>query len=194
MNISLRIRLLLFGLPLAGLLAGCVPGHFIYSTGPYRGKVLDAETKAPLVGAVVLAIWYREAAVFGGHGPAEDYHDALEVLTDAQGEFTVPAKRHFTLIGKILEPKFTVYYPGHAPWPSQHAEPHGKEVIAARERRYFLFELPKLRTRDERFQHATIPAYAIGVPDTKVPHLIRLVNRELKALGLPLIRGQKESN
>ena len=28
--------------------------------GPYRGQVVDAETKAPLAGAVVVALWRRD--------------------------------------------------------------------------------------------------------------------------------------
>ena len=76
---------------LSASLAGC--GHLVYPSGPYRGRVVDAETKQPLAGAAVLAVWR-----WGGPGlghPSEGFHDALEVLTDANGEFVVPRKTHF---------------------------------------------------------------------------------------------------
>jgi len=169
-------------LPLLG--TGCF-GHLVYSSDTYQGKVMDAETKEPLVGAVVLAIWYREAPGLGGHGPAEDYHDALEVLTDAQGEFTVPAKTHLTPIGKIREPKLVIYYPGYGFFPSLQAYPQkDKEVRAAYERKFFQVELIKLKTREERMKVIDYPVWISDVPDDKMPNLVRLVNKEVQMLGL----------
>lgn len=184
-------RGLLVGLLPLVLAAGCVPGHLVYSTDAYRGTVVDAETKTPLVGAVVLAIWYREAAVFGGHGPAEDYHNALEVLTDAKGEFKIPAKTHFTLIGKILEPKFVIYYPGYGPYNGLQARPTGAEITAAYERKFFDVELRKLKTREERIRHADVPVSS-RVPEGQIPNIIRVVNKERLELGLQPIGGWKE--
>ena len=37
---------------------GCV--YAVRYDGPYRGKVIDAETLGPLEGVVVLGVWYRE--------------------------------------------------------------------------------------------------------------------------------------
>ena len=163
-----------------------------YSSGPYEGKVVDAGTQRPIVGAVVLAIWYREAALFGGHGPAVDYHDSLEILTDTQGEFTIPEKAHFTLIGRIREPEIVVYYPGYAYYPSLQAWPQGEGVEAAYKQKRFLFALSKLITRQERMKLAGLPLGTGKVPENKMPTLIRLVNQELKNLGLPLIKGAEE--
>src|SRR4029077_13907389 len=52
------------------MLAGCGPISPLFAGGPYKGKVIDAETKAPIVGAVVLAVWYRGAPGLGhaSHG------------------------------------------------------------------------------------------------------------------------------
>ena len=47
------------------------------ATGPYRGRVLDADTKQPLVGAVVLVYWNRLTPGLG-HGPVERFLDAEE--------------------------------------------------------------------------------------------------------------------
>lgn len=171
---------------LALLGAGCA-GHGVYTSASYRGSVVDAETKQPLVRAVVLAVWYREVPV-APHGPAKDYHDALELLTDANGTFVLPAKTHFTPIGKILEPEFIVYYPGYASFPGLGARPaNAEEVDPAYAKREFNFELTKLKTREERLR-GNYPLGALGVPDEKMPNLIRLVNEEGRALGLEPIR------
>ena len=183
-----KTYLLLWGFLISVSATGCF-GHLVYSSGPYRGQVLDAETKEPLVGAVVLAIWYWEAPGLGGHGPAVDYHDALEALTDAQGEFTVPAKTLLTVIGKIREPKLVIYYPGYGFFPSLQAYPQDdKEVRAAYERRFFQVKLIKLKTREERMKVRDDPVWISDVPDAKMPNLVRLVNKERQMLGLQPIR------
>ena len=185
-----KIELLLWGFLIFMPTTGCF-GHLVYLSDTYQGKVIDAETKEPLVGAVVLAIWYREAPGLGGHGPAEGYHDALEILTDAQGEFTIPAKTHLTAIGKICEPKLVIYYPGYGFFPSLQAYPQDdKEVRAAYERRSFQVELIKLKTREERIKRADIPIDVdYRIPEAKMPNLFRLVNKERKELGLKPIGG-----
>lgn len=179
-----KIYLLLWGFLISVSATGCF-GHLIYPSDTYRGKVIDAETKEPLAGAVVLAIWYREAPGLGGHGPAVDYHDALEALTDAQGEFTVPAKTLLTVIGKIREPKLVIYCPGYGFFPSLQAYPQNdKEIRAAYERRFLQVELIKLKTREERMKVIDYPVWISDVPDEKMPNLVRLVNKEVQMLGL----------
>jgi len=175
------------------LVVGTGCGHFVYVSGPYRGKVIDSESKTPIEGAAVLAIWYREASGLGGHGPAFDYHDAVEVLTDAHGDFTVPRETHFTIIGKINEPDLIIYYPGYAPYPSLHTKPGGKEVLEAYENHFFAVELPKLQTREERIKNADLPVEVDSrVPEKKMPNMYRLINIERKELGFQPIGGVKE--
>lgn len=186
-DVKRRVSLLLARFAILVLAAGC-GGHVINASEPYQGKVVDAETKMPLKGAVVLAVWYREVPT-APHGPAVDYHDSIEILTDATGEFTVPEKSHFTLIGKIREPDFVVYYyPGYAAYPSPKAWPQGKEINTAYEKKVFRFELLRLRTHNERIK-STYPRIGISkVPETKMPNLTQLVNEERRKLGLKPIR------
>lgn len=184
-----RIGPLILGLLILSLSSGCA-GHVVYASGPYRGRVVDADTQQPLVGAVVVAIWYREVPV-APHGPAVDYHDSLEVLTDEKGEFVIPEKTHFTLLGRIREPDFVIYFPAYAPYPSTKAQPQGKEIDAAYERKVFHVELSSLKTIEERRRLADIPASS-KVPEGKIPLLIHLVNEERLRLGLQPIGGVKE--
>jgi PPOX class probable F420-dependent enzyme len=52
-----------FSLWLVMVLVGC--GHVIYVDGPYHGTVIDSETKQPIEGAAVLAVWWKEAPAVG---------------------------------------------------------------------------------------------------------------------------------
>jgi hypothetical protein len=122
--------------------------------------------------------------VLGPHGPSEEYYDALEVVTDAQGEFTIPAQTHFTLIGRIRESKLVVYYPGYVPYPRLGTQPQGKAAEIAYQRKVFEIELPKAKTREERVRHASRPIELGGVPESKIPISMTLINKESQELGL----------
>ena len=58
--------------------------------GPYKGKVVDAETREPLEGVVVLGVWskvYPNVA-----GTTSEFYDSVELLTDKKGEIKIPGK------------------------------------------------------------------------------------------------------
>ena len=53
--------------------------------------MVDAETKAPLEGVIVIALWELERP-YSGEGPIPSGHmQVTEVLTDAQGHYVIPA-------------------------------------------------------------------------------------------------------
>jgi hypothetical protein len=66
-------------------LCGCV--SLVYYDGTYHGRVIDAQTREPIEGAVVLGVWSK--GYMGAGGIAHEYYDARETVTDAQGEFTI---------------------------------------------------------------------------------------------------------
>lgn len=60
----------------------------LYSGGPWRGRVIDADTKEPIEGAVVVAVWERRYDC--GFSNPTFFHEAKEVLTDKEGLFEIP--------------------------------------------------------------------------------------------------------
>ncbi len=74
------------------LLTGCTYRcfHPVWYEGDYRGKVIDAETKEPIEGVVVLGVWYSQ--LWSPGGGVSEYYDARETVTDKNGEFTMPGK------------------------------------------------------------------------------------------------------
>ena len=79
-GLMLRIAGATLGVWLAVLLA-TTPASAI--EGQYHGRVVDAETKHPLEGAVVTVIWMRYP--FFSMNGVKDFHQAREMLTDAEG-------------------------------------------------------------------------------------------------------------
>lgn len=66
--------------------AGCA--YPIRYDGPYQGGVIDAETKQPIEGVVVLGVWYKEEPNVAGS--SSTFYDAKETVTDKSGEFKIP--------------------------------------------------------------------------------------------------------
>lgn len=166
-------------LVLAALISGC--GHLVYPSGPYRGRVIDTETKQPLAGAAVVAVWLWQGPGLGH--PREGLHDVLEVLTDTDGEFTIPRKTHFSLSGEVGEPYFSIYYPSYGPFPGFQVQPTGAALNSAF-REHTVVELPRMRTRDERLKVLGWAGPPVTVPQEKTPNLRRLLDQERRALGL----------
>ena len=85
----------------------------IYNKPEFRGKVIDAETKQPVEGAVVVVLY--EKWEFGGPGGGNTLPmDAKETMTDNMGEFYFPSYK--TMIGPLSrasEVSFIIFKPGY---------------------------------------------------------------------------------
>jgi hypothetical protein len=112
----------------------------LYSAGPWRGKILDSETKEPLEGVVVAAVWYREYKT--RFTSLVDFHEAQEIVTDKEGAYEIPVytetgeqkdswqKPHIQgpegpielfIEGPIIKgPEFIMYKPGFQHYPESH--------------------------------------------------------------------------
>ena len=176
-----------------GVTAGCLPGRLVYGSGPFRGRVIDAETRQPLAGAAVHVHWYRETTVVGGVHGAEGFYDAVEVLTDANGEFTIPRQTFVTLWGDISRAYFQIYSPGYGPYPGFQLAPKGEALNSAFEDyTYTAVEMVRAKTRAQRIEYEGAVNVSIG-PNAKSRILRRVVNQERKALGFEPIGDVEDS-
>ncbi|HEX9659058.1 MAG TPA: hypothetical protein VGA18_02120 [Rhodothermales bacterium] len=176
---------------LSGLLFSFVACSLInprtYTAGPYRGRVIDAETKEPVIGAVVLMYWVRESP--GLFMNRESFLSAEETLTDEGGRFVVGRWPRISLIPGtwVSQPYIFIYQPGYRrcpAWCVGPPAPHegGEGWVGAMQSGRAVFELPRAKTRQERLEaQGGFPA---AVPFKNMPALLQLVNRERLELGL----------
>jgi hypothetical protein len=156
--------------------------------GPWKGKIIDVETKEPLEGAVVLAVWQRVYRT--PTGSSSYFYEAKETVTNKAGEFEIPSYTPFNMlpiISYMSGPEFTIFKPGHG---SLHGlalggyftgEKQGIQDFELQGRKYRfalgLVELPPLRTWDERSKASMISPYG-DIPTTKWPLLNELRDKE----------------
>ncbi len=82
------------------------------STGSYRGRVIDAKSKQPIAGTIVVAAWYREVDALVQSNTV--FYDAIEVVADSQGYFTVDAPNIERRAPTNTQfPVFTIFKPGY---------------------------------------------------------------------------------
>ncbi len=161
--------------------AGCAITH---KYGPYYGKVVDLETGEPIEGAVVLVVFYTESP--GPAGSISYFADAVEVVTDKNGEFRIPATR--VLAGRFLQVwdpygYVTIFKPGYGCYPdSPGVKPMFDPNGTLPENQFVIIKLPKLKTKKERKEFG-IPSINGAVPYEKQKTLISLINKEREFLG-----------
>lgn len=143
--------------------------------GPFRGRVVDAETGQGLPGAVILAIWLEKV-----YTPIEThtrFYDAKEVLTSLDGHFEVPRLPPPFFTFRILEPEFKVFAPGYAEHRWVVTPSTGQALVDPT-----VIEMRRLKTREELRQKSR--GYPSQVPEERMPELLRAINVERKMLGM----------
>ena len=156
----------------------------------FKGKVIDAETKEPIEGAVVVAVWHEEAAT--PTGSTSEPKDVKETLTDKNGEWIIKGPRGKKM-GDIMAifsfltgtyftnpPLFIVFKPGYCSYTA------GFGIEACKMKPSGIgdgetIELRKLTNREDRLR--AIPSTAWGEL-AKQTELIRLIKEEHRNLGL----------
>lgn len=157
-------------------------GWIFYHDGPYKGKVVDADTGEPIEGAAVVEECYLN--LYGGPGgPIPKYCDVKEGITDKNGEFMVPKTSCFYLwpFAKLDVPRFTVFKPIYLSYPPRDFKTSfftGDEFQD--KKKHQVIKLGKAKNFNER--RSTLALVDIFNIE-KVPHLLRLVNEERKNLG-----------
>ncbi len=99
-------------------LPGCLYAARI--DGPYKGRVIDADTGKPIEGVVILGVWYRE--IPSAAGALHNYYDAMETVTDKNGEFEIKGQG-LLVVSNVIPMDVLIFkagyeYLGVAPWDS----------------------------------------------------------------------------
>ncbi|HEY3347502.1 MAG TPA: hypothetical protein VGK71_07755 [Nitrospirota bacterium] len=169
-------RSLLFVVLLVLVFSGSANAYF---KGPWKGKVIDAETKQPIEGAGVVAVWYVTHPG-PGDSPAS-YLDAEEAVTDKDGNFEISSKFFFTIPNiRYIEsgyPQITIFKPGYGSYPRYASSPRGYIKD-----NYFLdkvgvVELPKITDEKKRYE-SFVAAGAGEVPISKKTNYQKLLDIE----------------
>jgi len=98
------------------MLFSSVSAHsgLIYSKPEFRGRVIDAETKEPIEGAVVVALYYKQSTVsLNPAGTSAYVFAAKEVLTDGKGEFYIPSFSSWIIFTEDVGVSFIFFKPGY---------------------------------------------------------------------------------
>jgi hypothetical protein len=152
--------------------------------GPYRGQVVDAATKAPLAGAVVVALWWRDR-VYPFHSVAKHYA-VRETVADAEGRFLLDAKNvEADAPRRTHHPEFLIFQPGYGSYPRKSVSPKGF-TGGVFEGSGAVVELPRLVDREDRRKHLWLfgPHSYSDKPFRDLPELMRSLNIERIAIGL----------
>jgi hypothetical protein len=148
----------------------------------FEGKVIDADTKEPIEGAAVLAVYFGSTTSVAG----SNYFsvDAQETLTDAAGGFKIASKvvQSEKASGK-LRANITIFKPGYGVFPNhRRSEAVGENKSWPPPEKYIVYELPKLKTMEERKANMSFDHY-LEIPYEKRKLFLGLINEERKYLG-----------
>lgn len=164
----------------------------------FKGKVIDADTKEPIEGAVIVAVWHEATSTISG--ASTRLKDVEECLTDNKGEWSIGGSTgkwggavtaiYTFLTGSYYTrpPEFIVFKPGYCSWPAGFGidsckgklKPSGNDKLADGE----TVELFRLIRREDRLK--VLPE-AIGDNKAmlrKEKQFMRLINEERRNIGL----------
>jgi hypothetical protein len=173
----------------------------IYHKPEFRGKVIDAETKGPIEGAVVVVTYSKYTAGIAGRDIS--VIKAKETLTDKNGGFYFPA--YTTIIGPLSgedKAEFIIYKPGYGSFPNYQVTPSWRmtdqegffsrgiggtgelagAVNTTIKVTFGIVELPPLKTREERLK--AMPSPPTDIRSKELPILYKAMNDERRRLGL----------
>jgi hypothetical protein len=174
----------------------------------YQGRVIDAETKEPIEGAVVVAEWWEEKGAF--LGSLERLRDVKETLTDRDGKWSITGPESdkkkivrgmlsvIAIVWAIRNPGFIIFKPGYCSWPEGFSIDACKDKIRPErtdqimEGKTVEFELPKLTNREDRLRAFNLGPIRSSSDDPKIKkkflkkqlEFLKLLDEESRNLGL----------
>jgi hypothetical protein len=86
-------------------------GNFFRRDSDIVGKIVDFDTREPIPGVVVMAMWTVDIFRLVIE-PATEYYDYFETLSDENGEFKIPGKG-VILVRDVNPPKIKIFKTGY---------------------------------------------------------------------------------
>ena len=169
-------------------------GWLIYHERSFKGKVIDAETKEPIEGAVVIAQY--NVNMLGPTGSHTTLTDVQEALTDKNGDFFIrPITKFIHPLSVGYKTFFLIWKPGYKKEEIKDAyfftkEPGTFEDLPVQTDKGFemrpvrlgIVELEMMKTEEER--RKAIPTRIGEFSDfKKQKQFIRFINEERKLFG-----------
>lgn len=163
--------------------------------GPWKARIVDAESKQPLAGVVVLAVWTK-VLLGPDRSPSFIYYDSEEVVADQDGRIIVAARDYSTSDAQVFaEPEFLFFKPGYGQWRFQgediwlKLDPSEKRKRYAEAGRLFagpgvVIEMAPLKTRQTRSQYYRERNEPVAVPPERKRRWLAAVEEERVYLGL----------
>ncbi len=154
--------------------------------GPYRGRVVDAQTGRPIPDAVVVILWQRLDDQIDG---VRRLVTAQETFTDSKGEFVhevhlVEAK----LPPRTLTPRLMIFRPGYTPVPDRpQVRPPGVSAVrfSVPDATATMTAVSDPEDRSEAFNTFVAMLSAAHLfPGTHLPDTAELLRFELQSLGV----------
>jgi hypothetical protein len=162
--------------------ASCYPVRF---DGPYKGKVIDADTGQPIESVVVLGVWYKEYPTAAGS--VSSYYDAMETVTDKNGEFEISGLglKVMSFVAPMRIVIFKAGYEniGYVMWKSFKTDEILKERIKWKgDRAIISIKKWTLEERWNRWRNIFGSPY-VNIPDEKQKLLLKEIEKEEKEIG-----------
>lgn len=148
--------------------------------GPFRGKILDAETGQPIPGAVVLMIWFKLVDVL--IQTKTEFYDAREAVSGPDGTFEIPRLTPPFFTFRIITYGPKVFAPGYAEERWVVTPPTGQALVDPT-----VIEMRRLKTREERLNALSRASPLTSVPLEKMCLYIQAQNREARNLRLGVL-------
>ena len=174
----ISLCLIIFLITGCGLFGITIPGYCTLSS--FEGKVIDAETKQPIQGVVILAVYYGSVSSVAGSMSYEV--DAQETLTAPNGDFKLPEVKYWSKEnpGKPRG-RLIIFKPGYGTLSHKKSRAVGENKSWPPPGKYIVYEIPKLNTRKERVSNIRFSRPEIH--SSKMKNFIQLLNEEYINMG-----------
>ena len=153
--------------------------------GPYRGRVLDAQTGKPIPDAAVVILWQRLDDEIAG---VRRLVTAQETFTNSNGEFVHDVREvEAKLPPRTLSPRVLIFRPGYTPVPDRpQVRPPGVAAMrfVSHEATATMTAVSDFDDRSEAFNTFVAMLNAAQLfPATQLPDTAELLRFELQTLG-----------